>query len=787
MALAGKTFRIFVSSTFGDLQEERNALQKNVFPELRELCRRHGCRFQAIDLRWGVREEAGLDQQTMRICLGEIERCQRISPRPNFIVLLGDRYGWRPAPYEIPADEYAGIRDLSDSGEDRRLLDRWYERDDNAVPPVYVLRPRTLEFEAGAGDAEKERTREEERASWQRTEGALRGIFARAVPRMALADDRRVKYLASATEQEIAAGAMRVDDAVKHVFCFFRKIVGLPEDRSAGAFVDLGDDGRVDRDARARLDDLKSRLKNRLPGNVIDSYVAAWDGARPTTSHLDALCADVLKHLSAVIRDEIRQLQDSDPVEQEAADHAAFGRDRARIFYGRDESLRAIESYVGGAEGQPLAVYGASGSGKSALMAVAAERTGGRLPGAVIVSRFIGATSGSTDGRALIEGLCREISRRYASDESSVPSEYKELVEDLPKRLALATAAKPLVLFVDALDQLSNSHGERSLAWLPARLPEHARLVVSTAPGDCSSALERRGAGAPGEMLAPMTEEDGREILDLWMKNAGRTLRPDQRGLVLERFRAFGLPLYLKLAFEEARLWRSFSAQPTLSSDIPGIIRDLLSRLSLEANHGKIVVARSLGYLKAAKNGLSEDELLDLLSADEDVFADFTRRSYHRPPEKQLPVVVWSRLFFDIEPYLIERSADGTALLGFFHRQMAEAVDEEFLAGEHGPDLHAKIARYFAAQPLFLEGGGEKVANLRKLSELPYQQTCGGLWDPLYKTLTDFEFLEAKCTYSGTISAGRGGGSPKIHGGVYELIEDFRRALAAHPAETADA
>ena len=93
MAQAGKTFRIFVSSTFSDLKEERNALQKQVFPELRELCMQHGFRFQAIDLRWGVSEEASLDQQTMKICLDELARCQKTTPRPNFIVLLGDRYG----------------------------------------------------------------------------------------------------------------------------------------------------------------------------------------------------------------------------------------------------------------------------------------------------------------------------------------------------------------------------------------------------------------------------------------------------------------------------------------------------------------------------------------------------------------------------------------------------------------------------------------------------------------------------------------------------------------------
>ena len=52
MAQSSRTFRIFVSSTFDDLKEERNALQEKVFPRLRDLAAVHGCRFQAIDLRW---------------------------------------------------------------------------------------------------------------------------------------------------------------------------------------------------------------------------------------------------------------------------------------------------------------------------------------------------------------------------------------------------------------------------------------------------------------------------------------------------------------------------------------------------------------------------------------------------------------------------------------------------------------------------------------------------------------------------------------------------------------
>lgn len=52
MAQATRTFRIFVSSTSGDLNAERNALQERVFPRLRELCLRYEACFQAVDLDW---------------------------------------------------------------------------------------------------------------------------------------------------------------------------------------------------------------------------------------------------------------------------------------------------------------------------------------------------------------------------------------------------------------------------------------------------------------------------------------------------------------------------------------------------------------------------------------------------------------------------------------------------------------------------------------------------------------------------------------------------------------
>jgi len=48
MAQAARTFRIFVSSTFEELKEQPNRLQKDVFPKLKELCLAHRLRRKAI-------------------------------------------------------------------------------------------------------------------------------------------------------------------------------------------------------------------------------------------------------------------------------------------------------------------------------------------------------------------------------------------------------------------------------------------------------------------------------------------------------------------------------------------------------------------------------------------------------------------------------------------------------------------------------------------------------------------------------------------------------------------
>jgi hypothetical protein len=114
-------------------------LQRAVFPRLRVICAEHGCRFQLIDLRWGVSEEASNEKRTLTICLEEIARCQRLSGDLNFLILLGDRYGSCFLPERIPSSQAARVLAHMASPE-RDCFTRAYGEDVNALQPEYVQR-----------------------------------------------------------------------------------------------------------------------------------------------------------------------------------------------------------------------------------------------------------------------------------------------------------------------------------------------------------------------------------------------------------------------------------------------------------------------------------------------------------------------------------------------------------------------------------------------------------------------------------------------------------------------
>lgn len=86
---------IMVSSTFADMQMERDALHNVVEPWLRRECARYGEAVRLVDLRWGVNTENMTEDEASRkvldVCLDAIDHCEGY-----MICMLGGRYGWVP-------------------------------------------------------------------------------------------------------------------------------------------------------------------------------------------------------------------------------------------------------------------------------------------------------------------------------------------------------------------------------------------------------------------------------------------------------------------------------------------------------------------------------------------------------------------------------------------------------------------------------------------------------------------------------------------------------------------
>ena len=245
------------------------------------------------------------------------------------------------------------------------------------------------------------------------------------------------------------------------------------------------------------------------------------------------------------------------------------------ISRGRKDVLGSIAEYLQGEDRRPMVIHGASGSGKSAVVARASETVRVNPGSAVVIRRFIGATPESSSGITLRRSLSEEIGERYGVAEE-IPAEFHSIVRTFGDRLALSTQERPLVLLVDALDQIAARDPAAAVTWLMPELPPYCRVVVSTTD------IARSPEGARMFELEALPAEDAEGVLALWLHAAGRELRDWQRVKVLAYYSECGLPLYLRLAFEEARLWRSFDEPEAcaLREGLAGIIDILLNRLS---------------------------------------------------------------------------------------------------------------------------------------------------------------------------------------------------------------
>jgi tetratricopeptide (TPR) repeat protein len=627
-----REIRVFVSSTFRDMQEEREELVKQIFPQLRRLCESRGVTWGEVDLRWGITDEQKAEGKVLPICLAEIQRC-----RPYFIGLLGERYGWVP-------DE---------------------------VPPVII-----------------------EQEPW-------------------LAEFRGH----SVTELEILHGVLNNPQMADHAFFYFRDrnfVESVPDARrgdfeerpTAEESKNLGAEEAVQRaeERKRKLRALKQRIRaSGLP--LRENYADA-----------QALGKLVLEDLTSIINLLFPEGSEPSLLDREAAEHEAFARSRIGVYVGRKEYFETLDAHAAG-DGPPIVVLGESGLGKSALLANWAMRYRAAHQDELLLMHFIGATPASADWASMVRRILGEFNRRFDL-KIEIPDKPDALRMTFANALYMAAMKGRIVLIMDALNQLEDRDQAPDLVWLPPVLPADVRLIVSTLPGRPLDDLKKRGW--PTMQVGPLSLEEREKLIVDYLAQYAHALSPDRVGRIARAPQAAN-PLYLRALLEELRLWGEhetleFRIEHYLSATtVSALYQKILERYEqdYERDHPGLV-RDAMSLLWAARRGLSETELMDLLGSN----------------GQPLPRAYWSPLYLAAEQSLVSRSG----LISFFHDYLREAVQQSYLStAVDRQRAHRTLARSFAGQP----------QGTRQLDELPWQWQEAGEWQSLADLLAKPRFFDA--------------------------------------------
>ena len=337
-----------------------------------------------------------------------------------------------------------------------------------------------------------------------------------------------------------------------------------------------------------------------------------------------------------------------------------------------------------------------------------------------------------------------QLQNHCLEDFSELVQMFNHLIKILP------TKEKPLLLLFDSIDQLNSNNNAHKMNWLTKTLPENTHIVVSmlSKEHNCLDNIKLTLTDTECYIgMQAVPQETGIAIINGWLQDRGRRLAQEQLDLITASFSKCPQPLFLKLLFEEFVAWPSFKAVDNIK--LPSTVVEAITELfqELEDDHGYIFVAHALGYMTAGKNGLTEAEIEDVLSCDDEVLNDVYQ--YWDPPVKgvvRIPSSVWKRLRYDINEFTAERQSYGKTVISWYHRQFIETAERRYLGdtktkearhqllsdiflGEYSNGAIKPIRlekrrkdfpdadRVVAPQPLIF---GDDVFNLRKLQELPY-------------------------------------------------------------------
>ena len=301
--------------------------------------------------------------------------------------------------------------------------------------------------------------------------------------------------------------------------------------------------------------------------------------------------------------------------------------------------------------------------------------------------KILGTTPQTSNIIQTFNSIIYQISRIF---KQTIPDKFfsskDELKFELEQRLLLFHEQNPhkkLVIVLDSIDQLNPSNYD--LVWIITSLPPNTKFIYSTIPNHCfllekfNSLFQNLNLNNTLQITA-LDKTISIEILRDWLIKEKRALTKKQWSVLDIMFdTAVLFPLYIKLIYDFITKWNSFDNPDEEFQKCLNIDKSIVYLFKLlEKKHGKLLFSRSIIYMTVFKNGISECEIEDILSLDDDVLYDVFE--YHAPPVRKLPICLWSRIKNALQGYMVEKEIDETRVIYWYHRRFIEVASSFYIS-----------------------------------------------------------------------------------------------------------
>lgn len=717
-------FRIFVSSTFMDMELDRAFFNNEIFPALERRCRARNIGLSAVDLQWGV-PGGTPNAEVLRTCVRELAQ-SATCPRgePLFLYLGGARYGWAPpldvVPQELLARErwlpgasvtamevlVGGLRGPNPNALFALRADAYIE---SLAPPQRY----------GAKGEDKFRTPEV--ASCQL---ALRAAIEERMPAHQV-----LHYNPAAEATAASSGSGGSEEA---------PLPGWPAFCAA-----------VEERLWARLEAL---VPDGAGGGAAEEDLVSW---REAEASMHAAHAEALLGFStpreALLAAVVEAVEGGGGRPVVLAGPSGNGKSSvvaaaARLLAQRGLSIAS--HYVGGgARSESLITLGRR------IVAEATRRDGGsELPFSELPSDDVAACARARAALSAPPPLGKDGRNSSGGDGGSGGG------GDGGGCGGSASPPPPSFLFlIDAVNQLQGRDAAHRLSWLPlcGALCTRARLLITVAEeegGDHGADLAELLQRLPNAIVVrvePLEYAERVTLCNGLLSSYHKRLSPEHTAAMCANAGASS-PAWLRLALRSLRLHATFDTLAAsiagLAPTVEGLVDAELSEV--EARFGRAPVEALATLLAVARGGLSEREVAFLVPLLVDAFepsGDEGCSESARPssvaamepasPRSPLPVPVRGE---PLPPLLLLRLS--SSLLFLLRDENSDA-----LALAHGLLARAVMCRYGEAacraaraaivEFFSLDTFSAAALPHRRVLELPFQLVALGQWQQLAQAL----------------------------------------------------